>query len=47
MYTYWLRCLLVGKLEVAEAEDTTEEMDGDPVNLLEDEGGYSNTPIHL
>ena len=29
---------LVRKLEVIEAEDVTEEVDGDPVYLLEDQG---------
>ena len=33
---------LVSKLEVTEAEDITEEVDGDPVYLLEDQGRYAD-----
>ena len=33
---------LVSKLEVIEAEDVTEEVDGDPVYLLEDQGRYAD-----
>ena len=33
---------LVSKLEVIEAEDITEEVDGDPIYLLEDQRRYAD-----
>ena len=39
--------MLSCKLEVTEAEDITEEVDGDPVYLPEDQGRNADGPVFL
>ena len=39
--------ILTCKLEVTEAENITEEVDGDPVYLLEDQGRNGDVPVFL
>ena len=38
---------MVVKRKVVENEDTAEKVNGDPINLLENDGGNTNTAIIL